>query len=154
MSLSNCSELQSVAIEEVRRTMTIVSACVRWVSDLPSLHVNVRSLRSSCPCQFHHWIGQSAGQRQEGNYPRKCLCSKAQFTFDMAAASHINWTKWWPSPGGGGGVETCSISRFFSSKIPPNLNLQSTLAFFPTQEYPFCMPFKLECFLFSKPSYW
>ena len=66
-----------------RHLHSVCSACARWVSDMPSLHVNVRSLLSSCFCQFRHWIGQSASQRQEGNYPEKCLCSKSQFTFDM-----------------------------------------------------------------------
>ena len=115
-----------------RHPHTLSHACVPWVSDTPSLHVNVWSLQTSCLGQFHHWIGQSASWGQEGNYPQKCLCSKSQFTFDVGL-HHAGLQNDDPA----GARRTCSISRFFSPKIPADPNLQSRLHFFPPQEYPF-----------------
>ena len=109
------------------RTYCPMRACVPWVSDTPSLHVNVWSLQTSCFGQFHHWIGQSASRRQEGNYPQKCLCSKSQFTFDVDCKMTTQQQEL---------GELAQFPQFFSAKIPADPNLQSRLHFFPLQEYP------------------
>ena len=111
--------------------MTIVGACVRWSRTCqakPSLHVNVRSLQSSCLCQFQHWIGQSAIRQQEDNYLQKCLRSKSLCTPAHACAAYMNKILRWPSSNW---KENLLNFQIFSSEILADPNLQSLFLSWP-----------------------